>query len=112
MKELKFNTQGSDKLNWFSRSRLTQSPWSDIKIQPQNYFSILGMHNRNFFINRNYGGCPGDDGWLAITGYDCGWEKHYWPRKNVILYSKLSGYTNWGQYKDVGVADVLAVFLR
>ncbi|KAM7430353.1 Saccharopine dehydrogenase [Porites harrisoni] len=115
MKELKFDAKGSDKLNWFSLSRLTQSSWTDMKTQPNNFFSIRGDpgNGRHFFINSVYAGCPKDAGWMVITvPPDCDWEKRFRPGKNVILYSKLSGLTNWNQYGNVEEADVLAVYLR
>ena len=102
MKELKFNAKGSDKLNWFSFSRLSQSPWSDIKSEPKNYFSIVGepSHDRRFFINRNYGGCSADAGWMLVSGSLCSWASRFLPRKNVILYSKKTVYTNWNTYSE------------
>ena len=104
MKELKFNAKGSNKLNWFSLSRLTQSSWTDMKTQPNNFFSIRGDpgNGRHFFINSVYGGCPKDAGWMVITvPPDCDWEKRFRPRENVILYSKLSGLTNFNQYGEL-----------
>ena len=104
MKELKFNAKGSDKLNWFSFSRLNQSSWTDMKTQPNNFFSIRGDpgNGRHFFINSVYGGCPKDVGWIVITvPPDCDWEKRFRPGENVILYSKLSGLTNWNQYGEL-----------
>ena len=104
MKELKFNAKGSDKLNWFSLSRLTQSSWTDMKTQPNNVFSIRGDpgKGRRFFINSVYAGCPKDVGWMVITvPSDCDWEKRFRPRENVILYSKLSGLTNFNQYGEL-----------
>ena len=98
VKEVKLNARGSDKLNWFATPRLIDSSWNDMKSQPKNVFSIPGLHNRNFFINRNYGGCPRDAGWMTITGQDCDWERRFNPRQNVIIYSKLQGYTNWNHY--------------
>lgn len=89
VKELNFNAQRTNNLNWFSASKLIDSSWRDV-------FSISG--NRNFFINKNYGGCSKDAGWMGITSNYCKWETRFLPRKNVILYSKLSGYTNWNQY--------------
>ena len=56
MKELKFNTKELNKLNWFSFSRLNQNSWTDMKTQPNNYFSIHrdSSNRRYFFINSNY----------------------------------------------------------
>ena len=106
VKELKFNATGSNKIDWFSRSRLKGSPWSDVTTQPQNFFSISGWHKRYFFINRNYGGCARDAGWMAITGIQCDWENHFRPSSNVqvILYSKLSTYTNWNIFGEKNYA--------
>ena len=104
MKELKFDAKGSDKLSWFSLSRLTQSSWTDMKTQPNNVFSIRGDpgNGRHFFINSVYAGCPKDVGWIVITvPPDCDWEKRFRPGENVILYSKLSGLTNWNQYGEL-----------
>ena len=101
MKELKFNAQGSDNLTWFSFSRLIQSPWSDIKTEPKNYFSITGnrAHHRYFFINSIYASCSADAGWLMITGSPCNWEKHF--KRNVVIYSKLSVNTKWIDYSEL-----------
>ena len=78
------------------------APWRNVKTEVQNSFSIQGLTNRNFFINRNYGGCHVDTGWLCITSYPCKWEKRYGV--NAVLYSKLAIHTNWnieGEYIDV-----------
>lgn len=100
VKELNFNAQRTNNLNWFSASKLIDSSWRDMKSESKNVFSISGLSrdNRNFFINKNYGGCSKDAGWMGITSHYCKWETRFLPRKNVILYSKLSGYTNWNQY--------------
>ena len=99
VKELNFNAQGSDKLNWFQNSTLTNTPWDDISSEEQNFFTLDQTdHNtrREFFINRNYGGCAADAGWLVITGNYCAWETHY--GQNIVLYSNLSTYSNWNEY--------------
>lgn len=94
-KELLFDATGTDKLNWFSEGKLISSSWTDIKTEPRNYFSIQGDSPRNFYINRNYGGCHVDAGWLvAGAGIHCSWETSA-ARKNKVLYSKLDTYTSW-----------------
>jgi len=115
-KELIFNASGTNNLNWFSAEKLTTSPWTDINTEPRNFFSVQGdckgLVCRSFFINRKYQGCPGDTGWLSgSTGEWCSWETSA-SRKNKVLYSKLATYSNWNTNENIGVADVLAVFLK
>ena len=97
VKELKFNVQGSDSNNWFQFERLTENPWSDMPTQPRNLFTIEeAPWKRSFFINSVYAGCPGDVGWMVITGFPCDWEKHF--GEHSVLYSNLPVRTNWNQY--------------
>lgn len=102
VKELKFNAQGSDKMNWFQLDKLTQvnPPWIDIRTASQNYFTIDGSDDRSFFINNVYGGCPKDTGWMAITGFSsstsCDWEKHH--ALHAVVYSNQTQRTNWNKY--------------
>ena len=94
-KDFLFDATGTDKLNWFSEGKLISSSWTDIKTEPRNYFSIQGDSPRNFYINRNYGGCDKDAGWLvAGAGIHCSWETSA-AHKNKVLYSKLPTYANW-----------------
>ena len=96
--DTKFLGKSSDNINWFSASKMINSPWTDVKYEPKNIFSLKGSCHplcRNFLINRNYGGCGADAGWLGTTGKHCGWEKKY-PYPS-ILYSKKPTYTNWNR---------------
>ncbi|KAL9952122.1 hypothetical protein ACROYT_G039331 [Oculina patagonica] len=111
-KKLVFDASGTDKLNWFSVDKLTNSPWTDVKTEQRNFFSIQGGCDggncRSFFINRNYGGCDVDAGWLVTSGGPwCSWETSA-SRKNKVLYSKLSTYTNWNNNANGPVANCLA----
>ncbi|XP_074661824.1 uncharacterized protein LOC141914504, partial [Tubulanus polymorphus] len=68
---LEFDGAGSDAINWFSKSRLLSSTWTDLTSDsPTNYFSIEGDSSgnlrRRFFVNSNYGGCPADQLWMAV----------------------------------------------
>ena len=113
-KELLFNAVGTDKLNWFSVDKLVSSSWTDIKSERRNYFSIQGGCSggncRSFFINRNYGGCGVDAGWLVTASVWCSWETNADHTKRV-LYSKLSTYTNWNvKSKDSKVIHLLGFF--
>ena len=94
---LKFDGKSSTYLDWFSMSKLLSSPWTDIASEGTNYFSIQGHADihRNFFINRNYGGCHVDAGWLTFSGTACDWAtKHPF---NTALYSTKSTYSNWNE---------------
>ncbi|XP_074657297.1 uncharacterized protein LOC141910503 [Tubulanus polymorphus] len=69
---LQFDGTGSDTINWFSKSRLLSSTWTDLTPHsPTNFFSIVGdstsaIIRRRFFVNSNYGGCPNDQLWMAV----------------------------------------------
>ncbi|XP_068735953.1 uncharacterized protein [Montipora capricornis] len=111
---LVFNATDSNKTNWFSKSRLLQSPWTeDLQSEQQNFFSLVGdlSTKRAFFINKVNGSCSGDIGWLMVTSGDsCSYETQYW--RLSFLYSKLHTRVNWNDHGNVGAADVLAVFIR
>ncbi|XP_066265941.1 uncharacterized protein [Branchiostoma lanceolatum] len=89
-----------------------------LKTETTNSFSIIGEVNpeypRSFFINRNYGGCPADNGWLVVVEDDnvCEWETRD-PRVPHILYSKKSTHVNYmAGGHDVGTADVMVVSIK
>ncbi|KAI8499392.1 hypothetical protein Bbelb_231560 [Branchiostoma belcheri] len=115
--ELIFNGTNTDKFNWFSKSRLLSSPWNDISTEPQNFFSIEGNQysKRSFHINRNYGGCPLDAGWLAVAdvgpdGY-CGWERAPEDQLPYIRFSKTTGYASWYNGCDIVTADRMVIYI-
>ena len=104
-KELLFNATGTDKVTWFSEGNMVSSSWTDIKTEPTNYFSIQGDDSleRSFFINRNYGGCPKDAGWLVVVGgFSCSWESSA-AHQYKILYSNLPTYTNLNSNGEAGL---------
>ena len=91
-----FNSTNSDNINWFSETRVTDSPWTDLNTEPHYRFSIEGCcGSRDFYIVRNHGGCPKDAGWLATTSTNCDWEKKY--ARTTILYSKLRTYSSFSR---------------
>ncbi|XP_078662610.1 uncharacterized protein LOC144906321 [Branchiostoma floridae x Branchiostoma belcheri] len=117
VRNLIFDGRNSDKLSWFSQERLISSPWTDLKTETTNYFSIPGDTNpdypRSFFINRNYGGCPEDNGWLVVVEDGvCEWETLDQPAPR-ILFSRKSTHVNWTTGgDDVGTADVMVVSIK
>ena len=103
VKELVFNAAASQYSNWFAKARLKSSPWSDIWTEPQNYFSVHGLSvsdtklRRYFYINRNFGGCHVDRGWLMYTDTNwCNFERG--QRYSTVQYSKLSGSAVMDEY--------------
>ncbi|XP_038070583.1 uncharacterized protein LOC119739645 [Patiria miniata] len=111
--ELIFNGTGSDVSSWFRKNRLISSPWQDLISTATNYFSIEGDVNeeRRFYINHNYGGCPGDKGWLVVTDSqmltDCQYERpsaeYPYP---IILYSNTAGKVVWQDVLTTGADTV------
>lgn len=92
VKQLKFNTVGTDVTDWFQFNKLIENPWTDMKSKALNRFHIEDTGSqRSFIINSVYNGCPNDLGWMVITGTNCDWDQ---PR-NTILYSNESVCTNW-----------------
>lgn len=92
VKQLKFNTVGTDVTDWFQFDKLIENPWTDMKSNALNRFHIEDTGSqRSFIINSVYGGCDNDLGWMVITGTHCDWDR----APNTILYSKESVCTNW-----------------
>nr|XP_058947475.1 uncharacterized protein LOC131775392 [Pocillopora verrucosa] len=110
---LKFNATGTDNLNWFSHENLIYSPWSDLKMFPSVNFGLLGpiVSDRFFEITGPYTGCETDIGWLVVTSHPvCPWDRRS-PQPS-IQYSKQRVASRMENYGNVGIADVLAVFVR
>ncbi len=111
----RFAVSGVDRSAWFSLASLQASTWTDIASQGVNYFQIQGSGNygRHWFVNRNYGGCPTDTGWLVVNGSSertCDWSTRVAPVS--IMYARGTTTKNWNDYANVGIADVMAVYAR
>lgn len=113
---VEFDGRGSNYLNWFNNDRILNSSWTDMhKGQTYNVFSIdhQSKYDRNFFINKNYGGCPKDSGWLVVKEANftsaCEWDNQTtYPQ---FLYSKNGIATKWSDL-EYGKADVLNIYVR
>ncbi|XP_062517770.1 uncharacterized protein LOC134193008 [Corticium candelabrum] len=104
-----FDGHLSRKNSWFTKQRLAFSPYTDLKTSSTNYFGIQGHKTREWFINKNYGGCGKDAGWLVFysPGLGCSWE----PKTKIqIKYSRTNKAQNWSN-GNVGEADAMAVFV-
>jgi hypothetical protein len=105
--------------SWFTNARLTASSYVDLPAGPFNYYAIAGdaANGRRWFINRNYGGCPADAGWLIVDSAadPCSWETNVNAPAMRILYAPGVSFTIWQTAVDnnqIGFADVFAVFVR
>ncbi|PFX16194.1 hypothetical protein AWC38_SpisGene19540 [Stylophora pistillata] len=100
-----FNATGTNNINWFAMNQVIESPWTELASEPRNIFSNVGRNDsdgRTFHINRNYGGCNNDAGWLLVTeGKPCEYDGKFSPI--VIYYSKFDNYTNWNSQGDMTV---------
>ncbi|XP_041476506.1 uncharacterized protein LOC121424795 [Lytechinus variegatus] len=97
MRSLTFETSGTSRTNWFHTNYMSYAPYSDIYTDTKNYQSMAGTGHRRFFINRHYGGCSGDAGWVVISDYGsssgCTWDNYY--SKPFFIYSAASTYQTW-----------------
>jgi len=105
-----FDGAGSDIKSWFAANRLLDSRWPAMTpAATYNHFSIDGVNiTRRFHINRSYGGCPNDIGYLVVIDGDwgCGWDQHEtYPQ---FLYAKDNTATYW-EKEHFGRADYIAV---
>ncbi|KAK7504896.1 hypothetical protein BaRGS_00003924 [Batillaria attramentaria] len=115
-----FNGTGSTLLSWFAQDRVLASDWTDVHdevLHPnEGYFSIVGVHNeyinRKFYINRNWGGCPADAGWLMVmeTGDGCNFAPSTGPFP-FILFSSANTVASYitPVFKQ---ADVLSITVK
>uniref|UniRef100_K1PQQ3 Uncharacterized protein n=1 Tax=Magallana gigas TaxID=29159 RepID=K1PQQ3_MAGGI len=130
---IEFDGRNSNFLNWFHNSRILNSSWTDSNIRTimesfavdttnqKNIILIVIMwkvkesrYYRHFFINKNYGGCPRDLGWLAVKDSAnfrgaCGWDKHNsYPQ---FLYGRNGKVTRWNDMR-FGKAEDLNIYVQ
>ena len=111
---LLFDGMGSDKMNWFSKERLLDSSWVQLRYDSSlNYFSIAGDagNKRRFFVNVRYQTCDIDHGFLVVIDRDaprpCSYEKSL-GQSMEILYSKFPGGTRWSsmEFRKAAYMDI------
>jgi hypothetical protein len=76
---INFNSAGTTKIDWFTQARIQQTSFSGITGGTYNFFGIQGdnVSIRRWFINRTYGGCDIDTGYLCVVNRGvggCAWE--------------------------------------
>lgn len=97
--QITFNAINSDNSNWFSISRLIDSPWTDLESESKAVFAIRGWkgrrrERRSFHISKTFNSCTEDEGWLVVTdAKSCTWEQR--KGRGAVVYSNIHHYTNW-----------------
>ncbi|XP_033124402.1 uncharacterized protein LOC117122770 [Anneissia japonica] len=108
-----FNGVGTTTTSWFTSENIESSPWDDIKSATYNYFSVIGdaSRGRRFFINKHYGGCGYDNGWLIVKegAYCKVWEGYNTSPR--ILYSRARSSQFWFS-GDVGTARAMTIDVK
>ncbi|XP_033124405.1 lactadherin-like [Anneissia japonica] len=108
-----FNGVGTTTTSWFSSENIESSPWNDIKSTTFNYFSVTGdsSFGRRFYINKHYGGCSNDNGWLIVEeGTNCK-EYEGYNTSPRILYSRASSSQFWFA-GDIGTARAMTIDVK
>ncbi|XP_046560736.1 uncharacterized protein LOC124269751 [Haliotis rubra] len=97
VKRLEFNGAGTTLTNWLSKRKLLSSSWKDLtKRSYTNFFSLEGAKTyRRWYINRNWGGCYNDRGWLIVKD----------SKYHVCNYDVGTSYPRIG-YSDISTAKV------
>nr|KAG5694817.1 hypothetical protein BaRGS_019194 [Batillaria attramentaria] len=104
---VEFNGMDSTYLDWFAQDNVVDSDWTDVDTDTTNFFSIFGR----FYINRNFGGCNIDRGWLLVAEADDVCDFVPPGPYPVILYSSATTDANLNT-ADFRQADVLTVTVK
>jgi hypothetical protein len=111
------NGQRVDTTNWFSRETYATSifPTSSsaqkrIDTRTLNSFDMNGNNiGRTWFVNRSYGGCGGDIGWLVCpAGTACRWDQ---ANRGGIVTSLDGEPLNWARATDANRGTHMIVWL-
>ncbi|XP_021343092.1 uncharacterized protein LOC110443282 [Mizuhopecten yessoensis] len=107
-----FNASDTDSTSWFAKERLLSTSFTDLnRTSTSNYFSVFGSgESRRFYINRSYGGCINDHGWVQTIDRKgpCFYDDAVAFPKFIYSPNNLTGWTG----TDSLVADVLAIFVK
>jgi len=112
-KFFRFSGIGSSVVNWFDKSRILFSSYTDVgPTMTSNIFSIVGdpTSHREWLVSKNYGGCDVDAGWLVADWAPdpCMWEGVH-PATRV-LYAPKATATTW--LTGGALADALLVYVK
>lgn len=108
-----FDGVGSNKMTWFSRDRILDSSWGQLRYDSSlNYASIQGDGGRKFYINVRYGGCEHDHGFIFVLDRGhmaCEYEQ--FSNHPQFLYSEFPGGTRWHS-RYFGMADEMVISVK
>ena len=98
---LRFATENSDNMNWFSESNLREAPWEGILTATKNNFSLEGPcflgKCCDFHINNYYKLCSTDRGWLSVgDARVCNWENRF--LENAFIFSNRATMVKYNQF--------------
>lgn len=112
-KFFRFDGKDSSVVNWFAAARLSGSSYTDVSpTMMANFFAIAGdpTNHREWFINKTYGSCEIDAGWLVADWEPdpCVWESSRPSMK--ILYAPGMTAATW--VSGAAEADALMIYVR
>ncbi|XP_071172354.1 uncharacterized protein [Mytilus edulis] len=104
-----FNATGSDKMSWFTPSRIIDSSWVDLQSTTKQYFAMSKDPDflREFYASQNADKSKCDStGWMFIsTANRCFLET---DKKPAFYYAPDQTSAHWG-YTKAGVGDVFTI---
>ncbi|XP_021368361.1 uncharacterized protein LOC110460001 [Mizuhopecten yessoensis] len=112
-RRISFDGTSSSNTSWFASNRIIESTLLD-KSTAANVFSIDRHPSRHFFINKYYGGCQNDYGWVVIaddhdTNYVCPWENS--TSYPLIMCATDSTAINWST-NETNIATSVRILLH
>ncbi|XP_071082830.1 uncharacterized protein [Haliotis cracherodii] len=114
--EIIFNGIGTNKMSWFSPTRVINSTWTDLTTSTFNKFSIKGhIKTRRFLISHAYKSCKRDTIWMVVIDVNdgrrpCSWDNAANTPK--LLYTTNSEKTAIGTLTDFEYGDVMTILVK
>ncbi|XP_063425810.1 uncharacterized protein LOC134709575 [Mytilus trossulus] len=109
------NTDTGLNTDWYSQDQLIYSSYTDMTTVgiTYNFFSIKGDEpiGRRFYINKNYGGCAVDVGWVAVFDFDPGCTYGNGLQYPAFAYMPNNIMGQW-DLKTFQLADALAIYIQ
>lgn len=113
-----WNSAGSSPADWMTQGRVATSDWSGLATGTYNFFNIEGdpVIGRRWFINRTYGGCDLDTGYMVLKGDGgpgCNWDNQ--NRFQILAVPSGSTAQRWDPSNNgnqVYRHDMMVVFVR